>query len=178
MWYRPTNEETIFTPAVLIYPQRIEENIRRMITMAGTTERLRPHVKTHKMAEVIGLQVKHGIRKFKCATLTEVELVALNGGEDILMAYPLTGPATSHFLNLMERFPEVKLAVTVDSVIAAQKLSDEAKLREMNLDVFVDLDNGMHRTGIAPDQAEELIRYINPNQYLKLVFHLVLNLPF
>jgi len=168
MWYRPTNEETIFTPAVLVYPQRIEENIRRMITMAGTTERLRPHVKTHKMAEVIRLQVKHGIRKFKCATLTEVELVALNGGEDILMAYPLTGPATSHFLNLMERFPEVKLAVTVDSAIASQKLSDEAKLREMNLDVFVDLDNGMHRTGIAPDQAEELIRYINTNQYLQL----------
>ena len=173
MWYKPTNEASIYTPAVLVFPDRIEENIRRMITLAGSAERLRPHVKTHKMAEVIRLQVEHGIRKFKCATLTEVEMVAANGGEDILLAYPLTGPAIGHFLKLIERFPEAKFAVTVDSKPVTQKLSDEAKLKGVNLHVFVDLDNGMHRTGIAPDQADEMINYILNNQCLSLSgFHI------
>jgi len=173
MWYKPTNEASIYTPAVLVFPDRIEENIRRMITLAGSAERLRPHVKTHKMAEVIRLQVEHGIRKFKCATLTEVEMVAANGGEDILLAYPLTGPAIGHFLKLIERFPEAKFAVTVDSKPVTQKLSDEAKLRGVKLHVFVDLDNGMHRTGIAPDQADEMINYILNNQCLSLSgFHI------
>ncbi len=168
MWYKPTHEASIYTPAVLVFPDRIEENIRRMIKLAGTAERLRPHVKTHKMAEVIRLQLQHGIKNFKCATLTEVEMVAANGGEDILLAYPLTGPAIGHFLNLLERFPEVIFAVTVDSRAVAQKLSDEARLRGVKLRVFVDLDNGMHRTGIAPDQADELINFILNNQNLSL----------
>jgi D-serine deaminase-like pyridoxal phosphate-dependent protein len=173
MWYKPTNEASIYTPAVLVFPDRIEENILRMITLAGGAERLRPHVKTHKMAEVIRLQVEHGIRKFKCATLTEVALVAANGGEDILLAYPLTGPAIGHFLELMERFPEAKFAVTVDPIPVTQKLSDEAKLRGVKLNVFVDLDNGMHRTGITPDRADELISYILNNQNLSLSgFHI------
>lgn len=168
MWYKPANEASIYTPAVLVYPDRIEENIRRMITLAGNSERLRPHVKTHKMAEVIRLQLEHGIKKFKCATLTEVEMVAESGGEDILLAYPLTGPAVDHFLKLMEGFPEVKFALTVDSKSVAQKLSEKAKLRGVKLNVFVDLDNGMHRTGIAPDQADELINYILNNENLSL----------
>jgi D-serine deaminase-like pyridoxal phosphate-dependent protein len=173
MWYNPTNEASIYTPAVLVYPDRIEENIRRMISLAGSAERLRPHVKTHKMAEVIRLQVEHGIRKFKCATLTEVALVAANGGEDILLAYPLTGPAIGHFMDLNSRFPKTTFAVTVDSVEATQKLSEKAKLRGMKLDVFVDLDNGMHRTGIMPDQAEKLISSILKNKYLLLKgFHI------
>ena len=168
MWYKLTNEASIYTPAVLVFPDRIEENIRRMITLAGSAERLRPHVKTHKMAEVIRLQVEHGISKFKCATLTEVEMVAANGGGDILLAYQLTGPAIGHFLNLMERFPETELSATVDSVPASQKLGDAAQSQGMKLHVFVDLDNGMHRTGIAPEQADELISYIMKNKYLHL----------
>lgn len=168
MWYKPTHEASVYTPAVLVFPDRIEENIRRMIKLAGNAERLRPHVKTHKMAEVISLQLEHGIKKFKCATLAEVEMVAANGGEDILLAYPLTGPAIGYFLNLMERFPEVVFALTVDSKAHTKKLSDEAGLRDAKLRVFVDLDNGMHRTGIAPDHAEELIHFILNNQNLSL----------
>jgi D-serine deaminase-like pyridoxal phosphate-dependent protein len=168
MWYKPSNYASIYTPAVLVYPERIEENIRRMIALAGGAERLRPHVKTHKMAEIISLQVAHGIKKFKCATLTELVLVAENGGVDILLAYPLTGPAIVHFLNLVEQFPDTKFAVTVDSEDAAQKLSAAAKHKEIKQSVFVDLDNGMHRTGISPDQALGLLRFISANPQLQL----------
>jgi len=67
MWYKPKNESSIFTPAVLVYPDRIQENIRRLISIAGSSQRLRPHVKTHKMGEVIKLQVEQGIQKFNWA---------------------------------------------------------------------------------------------------------------
>ncbi|MDX1284535.1 MAG: alanine racemase, partial [Draconibacterium sp.] len=85
MWYHINNKESVFTPAILIYPDRIKENIRRMVSIAGDVNRLRPHVKTHKLAEIIEIQVQFGIKKFKCATLTELDLVANNGGEDILL---------------------------------------------------------------------------------------------
>ena len=165
MWYKPKNESSIFTPAVLVYPDRIQENIRRLISIAGSSQRLRPHVKTHKMGEVIKLQVEQGIQKFKCATLSEVEMVAENGGLDVLLAYPTLGPGIGRFLDMMERYPKVKMAVTVDSTMACENLSDVAGGRGKVVPVFVDLDNGMHRTGIVPEDAGELIEFIlvNPN---------------
>lgn len=160
MWYRPRNESSISTPAVLVYPDRIEENIRRMIAIAGSPQRLRPHVKTHKMAEIISLQVRQGIRKFKCATLAEMEMVAANGGMDILLAYPLLGPAIPQFFHMMEQYPEVQFAVTVDSLMACEPLCDEAQVSDKQVPVFVDIDNGMHRTGIEPEKARDLIEII------------------
>lgn len=88
MWYKPANESSVATPSMLLFPDRIKENIRRMIHMAGSAERLRPHVKTHKLSEVIELQLQQGISRFKCATLSEVAMVSDAGGVDILLAYP------------------------------------------------------------------------------------------
>src|SRR3989442_14814972 len=70
-WFALANVHEVPSPALLVYPDRVEENVRRMIALVGGTARLRPHMKTHKMAEVIRLQVARGIRKFKCATLAE-----------------------------------------------------------------------------------------------------------
>lgn len=168
MWYNVKNEAEIFTPSVLIYPDRVEENIRRMIAIAGDVSRLRPHIKTHKIAEVVRLQVKHNITKFKCATLSEVELVANNGGKDILLAYPLLGPGIKRFIDIIVKFPDVKFAVTVDSLFACQELSREAENFSIKLDVFIDIDNGMHRTGIPPSEAMSLVDFIELSDWLFL----------
>jgi D-serine deaminase-like pyridoxal phosphate-dependent protein len=166
MWYRPENEASVFTPAVLVFPDRIEENIRRMIALAGNADRLRPHVKTHKIAEVIGLQVQLGITRFKCATLSEVEMVATQGGQDVLLAYPLLGPAIQNFLRLRDRYPETRFSVTVDSLEACRQLSEQARISGKAMNLFVDLDNGMHRTGIAPEKALELIAFMMEDPFL------------
>jgi D-serine deaminase-like pyridoxal phosphate-dependent protein len=63
-WYRIAAEDAVASPAVLVYPERIEENIRRMVRAAGGVERLRPHVKTHKMPQVVRLQLAQGIAKW------------------------------------------------------------------------------------------------------------------
>ena len=49
-WYTIDNQEDIESPAFLVFPKIIEENIQTCIHIAGKTERLRPHVKTHKIA--------------------------------------------------------------------------------------------------------------------------------
>lgn len=166
MWYNITNESEVFTPAILVYPDRIEENIRKMIAIAGHPSRLRPHVKTHKLAEVVRLQVQQGITKFKCATLSEVEMVIKNGGDDILLSYPLYGPGIDRFFRLIIENPHVKFAVTVDSVLHCEVLSIEAKKADHQISVFIDIDNGMHRTGIEPKAALNLLDHILTNKCL------------
>ena len=85
-WYRIANEAEIPSPALLVYPNRIVHNLHRMVEIAGMPARLRPHVKTHKLPELIGMQLSLGIDKFKCATIAEAEMVAGSGGMDILRA--------------------------------------------------------------------------------------------
>src|SRR6187549_3602586 len=73
-WYEIVNVEEVDSPALLVYPNRAEENIRRMIAVAGDVRRLRPHMKTHKLPEIIRMQLTYGITKFKCATIAEAEM--------------------------------------------------------------------------------------------------------
>ena len=70
--------------------------------------RLRPHVKTHKMPEIIGMQLRHGIEKFKCATIAEAEMTASCGAADILLAMQPVGPAIGRFFRLKQAYPEYK----------------------------------------------------------------------
>jgi D-serine deaminase-like pyridoxal phosphate-dependent protein len=167
MWYKPVNESSLATPCILLFPDRIEENIRRMIAIAGGAGRVRPHVKTHKIAEVVQLQLNQGIQQFKCATIAEAVMVAEAGGKDILLSYPLFGPALEMWFELIRRFPGTRLSVTVDSETAIDRITAHALDTGMKVDLFVDLDNGMHRTGIAPEKALPLIRSIAKNSNLR-----------
>ena len=83
--YPLVNQPEVTSPCLLLYPDRVRENIRRMIAIAGGVERLRPHMKTHKMPEVIRMQVEQGITRFKCATIAEAEMTAAAGGEDVFL---------------------------------------------------------------------------------------------
>ena len=101
-WYAIEDEGKIDSPALLIYPERIAQNIRNMLVIAGDPDRLRPHIKTHKMVEIIRMQQDAGIRKFKCATLAEAELLAQCKAEDVLVAYPLIGPGPARLASLQK----------------------------------------------------------------------------
>lgn len=168
MWYKIENEAEVFTPSVLVYPDRIKENIRRMIKIAGDVSHLRPHVKTHKMAEVVQLQVQQNITKFKCATLTEMEMTAANGGTDILLAYPLMGPDIKQFFSIAKKYPQLKFSVLVDNEKSLADLTEEAKIQQQKVNVFIDIDNGMHRTGIEPEPGFNLALSISENHWLNL----------
>jgi D-threonine aldolase len=152
-WYAIANADEIDSPALLVYPPRIVENIRRMIAIAGGTDRLRPHVKTHKMSAVVRLQLAAGIRRFKCATISEMEMTAAAGAPDILLAHQPVGPKIAKLVELSARFPQARLATIVDDVPAAERLSAAFQQAGRRMDVLLDVDLGMGRTGIQPGAA-------------------------
>lgn len=167
-WYKADNVNEISSPALLVYPERIEYNIRKMLEIAGDVERLRPHVKTHKMPEVIKLQIRHGISKFKCSTISEAEMSAKNGAKDILLAMQPVGPAIERFFRLKLEFPGVKFSCITDTEEIVRQLADAAVKYGLETSVWIDINNGMNRTGIAPDdKAASLYEMINSLPILK-----------
>ena len=73
-WFELINIREIASPALLVFRARVEENVRRMLNLCRAAERLRPHIKTHKMREVLELQLSLGVTRFKCATIPEAEM--------------------------------------------------------------------------------------------------------
>lgn len=162
-WYRIENVAEIPSPALLVYPARVEENTRRMVEMVGDPDRVRPHVKTHKLAEVVRLQMRYGITKFKCATIAEAEMTAAAGALDVLIAYPLVGPNILRFVELIRTFPATQFRAIADNADAIRTLSAAVVefLPGRTVDVLLDIDCGMHRTGVVPGpDAEALYRLI------------------
>jgi D-serine deaminase-like pyridoxal phosphate-dependent protein len=152
-WFAVRNAGEIASPALLIYPDRICENIRRMLRIAGDPRRLRPHLKTHKLAEVVRLQLAAGITRFKCATLAEAEMAARAGAPDLLIAYPIVGPNVARLLELAKAFPATALSCVADDASAVQQLSKTFSASGRTLDVLLDIDCGQHRTGVEPGAA-------------------------
>jgi len=145
IWYKLRKPELVFSPGLVLYKDRIAFNIKAMIDLAGGPERLVPHVKTHKMAEVIKMQLDAGITKFKCATIAEAELLAETGAMWILVAYQLVGPNVQRLFHLKAKYPNAHFASLVDSLESAQMLNDQSLDRPF--DLFIDVNNGMNRSG-------------------------------
>ena len=90
-WYLLGNADDVPSPALLVYPDRIDENIRRLVRLAGGPARLRPHLKTTKLPEVVRALMDQGVTRFKVATLAEAEMAAGAGAPDVLLAYQHDG---------------------------------------------------------------------------------------
>ena len=160
-WYEIEDPGAIGSPALLVYPERIRHNIAQMLRIAGGPERLRPHVKTHKMAEIIRMQLEAGIGKFKCATLAEALLLARCGAGDVLVAYPLTGPGPGRLAKMQGDHPGTRFSCLVDHPDTLAALEDACRMYSVRLGVFLDLNVGMDRTGMAPgNEAASLYRRI------------------
>ena len=160
-WYEIEGTDGIGSPALLVYPQRIQHNIEQMLLIAGGPSRLRPHVKTHKMAEIVRMQQEAGIDKFKCATLTEAPLLARCGARDVLVAYPLAGPGPGRLAQLQKDYPGTLFSSLADHPDTLAGLAQAGARAGVRLGVFMDLNLGMDRTGIIPGpEAVSLYRRI------------------
>lgn len=154
-WYRIANADQLDSPALLVYPDRIMHNINTAVAMVGDVQRLRPHVKTHKSTAVTTQQLAAGITRFKCATLAEAEMLGRCGAQDVLVAYPIVGPRLSAFLSLSSRYPETRFSVLIDHPDLVDVIAQAAVAKGTAVDVFIDLDIGMGRTGIPIGPAAE-----------------------
>lgn len=139
------------SPALLLLWDRVEENLQRMIALAGDPARLRPHLKTHKLPQIVARQVALGITRCKCATIAEAEMAAAAGARDVLLAAPLIGPSAARFLALQAAFPAVAFAALADDDQALTALSAAALAANQQVTLLLDLDVGQGRTGLPPD---------------------------
>ncbi|MBP9925687.1 MAG: D-TA family PLP-dependent enzyme [Cyclobacteriaceae bacterium] len=158
-WYEIENINEVDSPALVVFPDRVKENIRVLKEFVPDVNRLRPHVKTNKCAEVCAMMMAEGIKKFKFATIAEGEMLASIGAPDILMAYQPIGPRQLRFINLVKKFPATKFSCLVDNEQIATQLSELAEKENLVLNVFLDLNVGMNRTGVLPENALALYKF-------------------
>ncbi|QDU25112.1 D-threonine aldolase [Anatilimnocola aggregata] len=159
--YAIAETSEIVSPAMVVFRELVESNLREMLRIAGDPARLRPHCKTHKMPAIVKLELQAGITKHKCATLAEAEMLATAGVPDIVLAYNPVGPNIGRVIRFKQQFPQVKLAVTADHPQPVAQLGQAAVAAKVQIDVLLDIDSGQHRTGLpAGPQARELYERI------------------
>ncbi|MXV15638.1 D-TA family PLP-dependent enzyme [Hufsiella ginkgonis] len=159
-WYKLADAAQTDSPALLVYPERVKQNIQHAVAMAGDVAKLRPHIKTHKAAEPVRLMLEAGITKFKCATIAEAELLGMCGAPDVLLAYQPNAAKLSRFIGLVKHFPLTRYSCIADNRDTLQMISQMALAGELVLTVFLDLNVGMNRTGIIPgEEAVSLYRF-------------------
>jgi len=167
-WYKLKNTSQISSPTLLVYPARIKANIKLMLSIAGDVSKLRPHIKTHKMAEIVEMQQEQNIQKFKCATIAEAELLGQCKAKDVLLAMQLVGANQNRFLKLMETYPETDFSTLIDNQYTLAEFSEKASISSKVISFYIDINNGMNRTGCtANETAVKLFASISENKETK-----------
>lgn len=168
-WYNINNISAIDSPALIIYKERVIQNINTAIAMVDDIKRLRPHVKTNKSKEAAQLMMDAGIQKFKCATIAEAEMLAMINAPDVLLAYQPIGPKLQRFIGLIKKYSETKFSCLVDNIDTAKIIAVAARENEIEIPVYIDLNVGMNRTGIVPLNAVELYEACNNLKGIKII---------
>ena len=159
--YKIDDTTNLFSPSIIIYRELVIANIEEMLRIAGAPERLRPHCKTHKMAEIAKLEIARGITRHKAATFAEVEMLADAGATDILLAYNPVGPNIGRTIAVRQKYPDMQFSVTADHPAALAQLAQAMAAAGQSVDVLVDINLGMNRTGLEiNDEAFDLYRDI------------------
>ena len=149
--------EELPTPAVLIDLPTLRRNIAQMAELArGFGVALRPHWKTSKCAEVGRLQVEAGAVGLTAATAAEVEALVDAGFDDVFWAYPPVGP--HRISTALRSARRARLIVGVDSLASAEPLAEAAAAEGVDLEIRLEVDTGLGRTGIHPDDVQGAAR--------------------
>ena len=155
------------TPSLVIDLGRVRRNVERLATYAaGHQLNVRPHTKTHKSLELASLQIAAGARGLTAAKVGEAERMA-EADPDILVAYPAFDPNRAPRLARLGQHRTVRVAV--DSAEGIEALATAARSAGATLGILVDLDVGLHRTGVAtPGEALVLAQHVDRTQGVRL----------
>lgn len=157
-WYKIENIETVDSPSVVLYLDHLKFNIQEMLSLVqGDAHRLMPHVKTNKMPKVMQQLLEAGISHFKASTIAEAEMAAEAGARSVLIAHQLVGPKVDRFLQLIAHFPSTQFATILDDEDTAKLLNQKASELGVNANVYIDINNGMDRSGIKMGPSLEAL---------------------
>lgn len=142
----------IETPAVLVDLDVMERNLERVARYARDHAlRLRPHTKTHKSPVIARRQLDLGAAGLTVAKVGEAEVMMHAAPKDILAAYPVIGHRKLE--RLMALAGSTRVSVALDSMAAAHQLSDAARAQRREVGVLIEVDMGLKRVGVQPEEA-------------------------
>ncbi|KSB91217.1 threonine aldolase [Caulobacter vibrioides] len=159
---RPGSREQLNTPVLVVDRAALTANIATMAAFAASKGlKLRPHAKTHKSADIARLQLEAGALGLCCAKIGEAEALAAQGvSSGLLITSPVVSPPAIARLVALNLATE-GLKVVVDHPDNVAALGAAAAEAGKPLEVLIDLDPGIHRTGVAsPDAAVALFEAI------------------
>lgn len=150
----------VLTPLPVIDEARLASNIARAQSfMDGLGRAFRPHIKTHKLPEVALAQLAAGAVGVNCQKVTEAEVFADAGIEDILITYNILGAARLARLKALNT-RVAHLSVTADNAVTVEGLAATFETAAP-LTVLVECDTGGGRCGVqSPDAACALAQQI------------------
>ncbi len=158
---RPGDHVTaIDTPALVLDLDAFERNLERMAAaLRGTGVRLRAHGKAHKCPEIARRQVALGAVGVCCQKVSEAAVFVEAGIEDVLVTNEVVGDAKLRHLAELAR--RARIGVLVDHSQQVRALAAAAQAHAVTLDVYVEVDVGAGRCGVAPgEEAAQLARAI------------------
>ena len=149
----------IDTPALVIDLDAMERNLATMADFARAHRmRLRPHAKMHKCAAIAQLQIAAGAVGVCVQKVSEAEALADAGVADIFISNEVI--AEAKLARVAALAGRIQLAIAVDSALGVQRLADALKAAGTGLDVFVEIDVGQGRCGVAPAAAGALAHQV------------------
>lgn len=172
--YRINDPARLATPRLLVFQDRIARNIESMrhkleaLAPNSGFRHLCPHVKTNKSTLLTRQLVQAGIVAVK-VTMREIELAVAAGAKNIFVAYPLLEHEALLLARLIKQNPQTNFQVQIGSLAHAAILKRVAGRESIVWNYFLDLDVGMHRTGMLPEQALGVHAEISAQRYFNFI---------
>jgi D-serine deaminase-like pyridoxal phosphate-dependent protein len=160
-WVHSNDQEKMITPQVIVHYNILLANIDRMAHFAKEKQiQLRPHLKTHKTAEIAELQLERGAVGITVAKIGEAEKI-VNSFQDqllsILIAFPTMG--RMNMIRIVQLQKKADIILMIDSLEQASELNEFALENQTSFIVMVKINTGLHRCGIEPDE-ELLVSFV------------------
>jgi len=148
----------IDTPALILDKIILVENIQGMSRLADKAEvKLRPHIKAHKCSKISALQIANGALGITVAKVGEAEVMFEAGIKDILIAYQLVNTEKiNRVIALIKK--GANITCLLDDLFQAKKLNNAAKENNLVIDTYVEVDSGLKRTGLEPEDVIDFVQ--------------------
>jgi len=149
-------KDQLDTPCLIVDLVILEQNLKTMQdAVSASGKQLRPHAKTHKCSVIADKQIAMGAIGICASKVSEAEALIDAGIDGILITGPVVTPTKmARLVELLERSPS--LMTVVDHPNNVSLLNDALRVRGLRMDVLLDIDVGLHRTGVPADCASEL----------------------
>ena len=142
----------IDTPALVLDLDAFERNLQRMVAaLKGHPVRLRAHAKSHKCPDIARRQMALGAIGICCQKVSEAAVFVDAGVRDVLVTNQVVG--TAKLLHLADLARRARMGVLVDDPLQVLALAEVARSQDVAIDVYVEVEVGGRRCGVAPGAA-------------------------